>query len=128
MANKTLVLLLAMTMVFSTAKASMMLEQWFVVFENLDFNSFLKAMVWQLWSTLGPLVSGLVRVVAWEQFLALDTDVKFGMATAGIANFEDFFAYLMNNALYKYIMKTLGITYTDQEFYEFDLDQFSIVA
>ena len=50
------------------------------------------------------------------------------MATAGMANFEDFFAYLMNNALYKYIMTTLGITYTDQEFYEFDLDQFSIVA
>ena len=127
MANKALVLLIAVTMLVSTARASMMLEQWFSVFEALDFNSFLKAMVWQLWSTLGPLVSGLVRVVAWEQFLALDDDVKYGMATAGIANFEDFFAYLMNNALYKYIFENLGITYTDQEFYEFDLDQFAIV-
>ena len=46
MANKTLVLLIAATMLVSTARASMMLEQWFSVFETLDFNSFLKAMVW----------------------------------------------------------------------------------
>ena len=127
MANKTLALLIGLLMLASTARASMMLEQWFDVFENKDFNTFLKAMIWQLWSTLGPFLSGLLRVVAWEQFLAFDDDVKYGMATAGMANFEDFFAYLMNNALDVYVFDNLGVSYTDEEFFEFDMDQFSIV-
>ena len=123
--GKTLLLLVALTCLFSTASASIMLEKWIDLFNDLNFNNFMKVAMWQLWSTLAPLAAGLVRVLAYELYYNSSNftdDIRYGAPAAGIAHFEDFFAYIMNFALYELVFKTLGVAYTADEFVLLDLE------
>ena len=120
--TKTLILFVALICLVNTVSASVMLEKWVALFNDLNFNNFKKVAMWQLWSTLGPLLAGILRAAAYEQFLDLDEDAKYGMCSAGMCNFEDLYAYTMNLVLYTYVFKYTGTSYTDDEFYEFDLD------
>merc|ERR1712066_558252 len=95
--------------------------------DDLNLNNFMKLAMWQLWSGIGPLGAGLLRVVAFEVFTDFTTDIKYGMPVAGVARFEDLFSYLMNMILYTFIFDTLGVTYTDDEFVELDFDSFASV-
>ena len=81
-----------------------------------------------MWGCLAPLVSGLLRVMGYAEYEALSTDAKYGMAVAGLANFDDVYAYVMNYVLYKVLCdQALGgfVTYTADEFVELDLASFS---
>ena len=120
MATKTLVLLIAFSCVVATASASIMLEKWLEVFDLLDFNSFLKAMIWQLYSTLGPLLGGLVRTTSMQYYGGMDADTKYGAQAAGIGNGDDIFIYFMNYVIYGLIFANLGVSYTADEFVEID--------
>ena len=133
--TKTLVFIAALMCIFSTAQASVMLEKWIAVFEkepaNDDtWNRLMKVMLWQLWGSLGPLVAGVIRVMAYAEFQELSEDAKYGMAVAGLATFEDLYAYIMNYGLYKGLLDNLGgfVTYTDAEFKELDLDSFATLS
>ena len=68
--------------------------------------------------------------MAYAEFTALTTDAKYGMAVAGLANFEDVYAYVMNYVLYKVILDNLGgfVTYTPEEFTELDLASFATLT
>lgn len=133
--TKTLVFIAALMCIFSTAQASVMLEKWIAVFEkepaNDDtWNRLMKVMLWQLWGSLGPLVAGIIRVMAYAEFQELSEDAKYGMAVAGLATFEDLYAYVMNYGLYKGLLDNLGgfVTYTPAEFTELDLDSFATLS
>ena len=69
----------------------------------------------------------MLRVMAYAEFTALSDDAKYGMAVAGLNNFEDVYAYTMNYVLYKVVLDNLGgfVTYTVEEFSELDLSSFS---
>ena len=90
----------------------------------------MKVMLWQIWGCLAPLFSGILRVMAYAEFTALSTDAKYGMAVAGLANFEDVYAYVMNYVLYKVVLDNLGgfVTYTPEEFTELDLSSFATLS
>ena len=118
--NKTLILLVALTCLVSTASASVMLEKWMNLFNNLTLNEFIKAQLWLLWSTLGPLLAGLIRVIAHEQWVGFDDDTKYGMCVAGVCKMDDLVAYSSNFVLYTIIMPILGVSYTDDEFVVLD--------
>ena len=118
--SKTLILLVALTCLVETASASVMLEKWMNLFNNLTLNEFIKAMLWLLWSTLGPLLSGLISVVAHEQWVGFTDDIKYGMCVAGVCRLDDLVAYSANMVLYTIIMPILGVTYTSDEFVELD--------
>ena len=133
--TKTLVFIAALMCLFSTAQASIMLEKWIAVFDKYPvndtmWNRLMKVALWQLWGSLGPLVAGVVRVMAYAEFQELSEDAKYGMAVAGLANFEDLYAYIMNYGLYKGLLDNLGgfVTYTPEEFTELDLDAFATLS
>ena len=126
--TKTLILFVALICLVNTVSASVMLEKWVNLFDNLNFNEFKKLAMWQLWSTLGPFLAGIVNTAAYEQFEEFDADVKYGMCAVGICNYDDLFAYTMNLVLYKYLFKFTGVSYTDSEFEEIDLDSLDTLS
>ena len=139
--NKTLMVLVGLLCLVSTANASIMLEKWIDLFDNMSIDNpsesnmdkFIKVIIWQFYSTLGPLLSGLVYTAVYELYEGFSDDVKYGACAANICNFEDLFAYFMNYILYTLIIDELlgpilGISYTADEFSELDLDSFSTVA
>ena len=119
--NKTLLLLVAFMCLMSTARASIMLEKWTPLMLDATFNNFVKTQIWLLWSTIGPIAAGLIRPAITVLFDTFSDDVKYGMSQVGLNNIDDLFAYFMNFILYTLIFKNLSVTYTDDEFYEFDL-------
>ena len=119
--NKTLLLLVAFMCLMSTARASIMLEKWTALMLDATFNNFVKTQIWLLWSTIGPIAAGLIRPAITVLFDTFSDDVKYGMSQVGLNNIDDLFAYFMNFILYTLIFKNLSVTYTDDEFYEFDL-------
>ena len=133
--TKTLMFIAVIMCILSTAEASVFLEKWILFFEkgtqtDSAKNRFMKVILWQLWGCLAPLASGMLRVVAYAEFQALSSDAKYGMAVAGIANFEDMYAYIMNYVLYKVLLENLSglITYSPEEFTELDLGSFATLA
>merc|ERR1712076_119714 len=133
--TKTLMAIAIVMCLLSTAEASVFLEKWIAVFEkgtatDSSSNRFMKVMLWQIWGCLAPLMSGMLRVMAYAEFEALSVDAKYGMAVAGLANFEDVYAYVMNYVLYKVVLDNLGgfVTYTPEEFTELDLSSFATLS
>ena len=64
--TKTLILITALVCLISSVSASVMMEYWIILLDDLNMNNFKKLAMWQLWSTLGPLLGGVVKVAAVE--------------------------------------------------------------
>lgn len=131
--RKTLMALAIAMCIFSTANASVFLEKWFAALDSdgtetdSASNRFMKVFLWQIWGCLAPLMSGMLRVMAFAEWEGLSVDAKYGAANAGLANFEDVYSYVMNYVLYKVVLDNLGgfVTYTPEEFTELDLASFA---
>ena len=78
MANKTLLLLVAFMCIMHQASASIMLEKWFELMVNANFENFLRLVVWQLFSTIGPIAAGLVYPAVYNYWTTLDDKVRYG--------------------------------------------------
>ena len=139
--NKTLMVLVGLICLVSTANASIMLEKWLDLFSNMsaatttesNYDKFIKVVIWQFYSTLGPLLAGIVYTAVYELWEGFDDDIKYGACAVSMCNFEDVFAYFMNFILYTVIIDDflgpiLGISYDADEFVEIDLDSLSVVA
>ena len=119
---KTLTLLLVFLCVISTASASVMLEKWMVLLDDLNFTNFKALIVWLMWGMLGPFLAGVARSTSNDYWDSFSDDVKYVACSAGVCTFDDIFAYVMNYVLYKYLYKYLGISYTDDDFVELDFE------
>ena len=82
--NKTLLLLVAFTCLIQSASASIMLEKWFDLFKDATFDNFLKLLIWQVFSTIGPIAAGLVMPVVADVWAGMSEDEKYGSAAFGV--------------------------------------------
>ena len=96
-----------------------MLVKWLELTNDLTMARFLKLVLWQLWSTIGPIVAGLLKNAVHEIWTHdFNDDTRYGAATLGLPNEDAMFDYIMGFVLWTVIAPPVTITYDADEFNE----------